>query len=79
MSALLLLILVALLVSGGSGLANLGRGLGRGVRAFRKTMQDSETEPVPPKRVVVEPVAPKLLPAKGESSSEVVPPDSERS
>jgi hypothetical protein len=44
-------------------------------------MQERETEPVvPTKHIVVEQVAPKQLPAKGQSSSEVVPPpDSERS
>jgi hypothetical protein len=42
-------------------------------------MQESETQPVQPKRIVVEQAPPKLLPAKGQTSSEVVPPDSERS
>lgn len=83
MSALLVLVVVLLLLSGGNGLAKLGRSLGRGVRAFRETMQDSDTEPVQPKRIAVEPVPPKLLPAKGQTSSEVVPPsdpsDGERS
>jgi TatA/E family protein of Tat protein translocase len=79
-SALVVLVVVLLLLSGGSGFAKLGRGLGRGVRAFRNTMQERETEPVPPKRIAVELVEPKLLPAKGQTSSEVVPPsDSERS
>ncbi|MFZ5891139.1 MAG: twin-arginine translocase TatA/TatE family subunit [Myxococcota bacterium] len=79
MSALVVLVVVLLLLSGGNGFAKLGRSLGRGVRAFRETMQESETEPVPPKRIAVEPVAPKLLPGKGETSTEVPPPDSERS
>ena len=79
MSALILLVVVLLLLTGGNGIARLGRSLGRGVRAFRETMQESETEPVQPKRIVVEQAPPKLLPAKGQTSSEVVPPDSERS
>ncbi|HET9957829.1 MAG TPA: twin-arginine translocase TatA/TatE family subunit [Polyangiaceae bacterium] len=85
MFALLVVVLIVLLLLGGDRLATLGKGLGEGAKAFRKATHN----PRPPARRVElhsvelrrpenEPASPKLLPAKGETSSEAHTPDSER-
>ncbi len=42
---LLLIILVALILFGGSRIAGLGRGLGEGLRNFREAMRGDEPKP----------------------------------
>ena len=55
---LVLIILVALVIFGGSRIAGLGRGLGEGLRNFREAMRGEEQRPakVEPKKPS-EPVA----------------------
>lgn len=71
MSALIVIALVLLLLYGGDRLGAVGKGLGEGVKAFRRTIREStaadESPPPPPRVTSIEQAAPKLLPAKGES------------
>jgi hypothetical protein len=78
MSALLLIVLVLLLLSGSERLGTLGRGLGRAARVFRETLAEDRKEPLPPALVVVQPAPPKLLPPAGPAASPA-PNDTERS
>ena len=78
LAAFLVLVLILLLLYGGDKLAILGKGLGEGVKAFRKTVRDPEPPQPPPRTISVEVAPPKLLPAKGETSSEAPPDDQER-
>jgi sec-independent protein translocase protein TatA len=73
-AAFLVIVLILLLLYGGDRLAIVGKGLGEGVKAFRKSVRNPE--PPPPTRTIsVEVSPPKLLPAKGETSTEQVPSD----
>ena len=70
MAAFLVILLIVLLWYGGDRLAVLGKGIGEGVKAFRKTVRTSEPQAPAARRISVEALPPKQLPAKGETSSE---------
>jgi Sec-independent protein translocase protein TatA len=79
LSALIIIAVLLLLLIGGDRLAAIGKGLGDGVRGYKKARReppDSKPQLRPP-AVVQSP--PKLLPAKGESSPSNPPERSERS
>lgn len=78
MLAFLVIVLIVLLLFGGDRLAVVGKGLGEGVKAFRKGVRRAEPPPPPPATISVEVAPPKLLPAKGETSPESPPSDTER-
>jgi len=84
LSGLIIIALVLLLLYGSDRLATVGKGLGAGVKAFRKTLREREPAPPPPRVVQITPAPPappappKLLPAKGETSR-TEPPDPEGS
>jgi sec-independent protein translocase protein TatA len=78
LAAFFVILLILLLLYGGDRLAVLGKGLGEGVKAFRKTVRNPDPPQPPPRTISVEVKKPKLLPAKGETSSEAPPEDSER-
>lgn len=63
---LIIIALVLLFLAGGDRLAVLGKGLGQGVKAFRKTVRESQepTEPEPARRVIVVSAEPKQLSPK---------------
>jgi len=42
---LLLILVIALLIFGPSKLADLGKGLGEGIRNFKSSVKDSENDP----------------------------------
>jgi Sec-independent protein translocase protein TatA len=68
LSALIVIAVLFLLFLGGDRLSALGKGLGDGVRGYRKARRPSNPPPATlPPQVVESP--PKLLPAKGESSA----------
>jgi sec-independent protein translocase protein TatA len=69
LAAFLVLLLILLLLYGGDRLAIVGKGLGEGVKAFRKSVRHPEPPEPPPRTISVEVSPPKLLPAKGETSS----------
>ena len=48
---LLLIALIALLLFGASRLSDIGKGLGEGIRDFKKGLREDENEPVPPKQL----------------------------
>jgi sec-independent protein translocase protein TatA len=75
LSVLLILILIALLLYGGNRLGALGKGLGEGVKTFKKSLRESEAQP-PPKTVRVETLESRPLP-EPEKTSELPPPDEE--
>jgi Sec-independent protein translocase protein TatA len=69
--SLLLLALLLFLLFGGSRVGAAGKGLGEAVRHVKKAV-GGDTAPavdLPPMTALPEPQAPKLLPAKGESSA----------
>jgi Sec-independent protein translocase protein TatA len=74
----LIIVLILLLLYGGDRLAIVGKGLGEGVKAFRKTVRQPEPPSSAPRTISVEVSPPKLLPAKGETSSEAPSDDHER-
>lgn len=81
MTAFIVIVLVVLLLYGGERLGVLGKGLGEGVKAFRRTIRENDSKESPPEVISitsVEPSPPKLLPAKGESSPESPGSDPER-
>jgi Sec-independent protein translocase protein TatA len=68
LSAFIVIAVLFLLFLGGDRLAAFGKGLGDGVRSYKKARRVSDPPPAPdPPQVVESP--PKLLPAKGESSA----------
>jgi TatA/E family protein of Tat protein translocase len=68
LSALIVIAVLIVLLLGGDRLSALGRGLGEGVRGYRKARRAGDLPKTPqPPQVVESP--PKLLPAKGESSA----------
>jgi len=78
LSALIIIAVLLLLLVGGDRLAAIGKGLGDGVRGYKKARReppDSKPRLQPP-TVVQSP--PKQLPAKGESSPSNPPERSER-
>jgi sec-independent protein translocase protein TatA len=75
--AFIVILLVILLLLGGDRIASAGRGLGGAVRGFKKGVREGDPKPKP-KRVAVEQKAPKLLPAKGESSAPKTDPEDEK-
>jgi TatA/E family protein of Tat protein translocase len=81
-SALIVIALVLLLLYGGDRLGTVGKGLGEGVKAFRRTLRESSStvdeSPPPPRVTSIEQAAPKLLPAKGESGPASSGSDDER-
>lgn len=64
----LLVIVVLLLVFGPTRLAGAGKGLGEGIRAFKKGLSEDEDEP---KKIIEEP---KQLTAEKPASDEKAPP-----
>jgi sec-independent protein translocase protein TatA len=52
---LLLILAVALLIFGPSKLADLGKGLGEGIKNFKKGIKDEPGAPEPPKQIEVKP------------------------
>jgi len=64
----LLVIVVLLLVFGPTRLAGAGKGLGEGIRAFKKGLSDDEEEP---KKIIEEP---KQLTAEKPDADEKAPP-----
>lgn len=48
---ILLLALVALLVFGASRISDIGRGLGEGIRNFKKGLKENDDDDVPPKQI----------------------------
>ena len=78
MAAFLIIALILLLLYGGDRLAIVGKGLGAGVKAFRKSVRNPEPPQAPPRTISVEVSPPKLLPAKGETSAEAPSDDHER-
>jgi len=78
LAAFLIIVLILLLLYGGDRLAIVGKGLGEGVKAFRKSVRNPDPPPPPPRTISVEVSPPKLLPAKGETSTEAPSDDHER-
>jgi Sec-independent protein translocase protein TatA len=77
LAVFLLIALILLLLYGGDKLAIVGKGLGEGVKAFRKSVR--QPPPPPPSRTIsVEVAPPKLLPAKGETTPDAPSDDQER-
>jgi Sec-independent protein translocase protein TatA len=68
LSAFLVIAVLFLLLLGGDRLAAIGKGLGDGVRGYRRARREPEAAPRPEPAQVVESPR-KLLPAKGESSA----------
>lgn len=68
LSAFLVIAVLLVLLLGGDRLAAIGKGLGEGVRGYRKARRPAEPEAprLSPPDVVQSP--PKLLPGKGETS-----------
>ncbi len=66
----LLIVLLILLLLYSDRLANVGRGLGRGVREFKRSLGSAAAAPpeptAPPEPPEIRQAPPKLLPAKGE-------------
>lgn len=79
MSGLIIIALVLLLLYGSDRLATVGKGLGEGVKAFRRTLREQREPAAPVPVVEVRQSPPKLLPAKGETGRTEPPPDSEGS
>ena len=48
---LLLIALIALLLFGASRLSDIGRGLGEGIKNFKKGLKDEDGPPAPPKQI----------------------------
>jgi sec-independent protein translocase protein TatA len=48
---LLLIALIALLLFGAGRLSDIGRGLGEGIRNFKKGLKDEPDAPEPPKQI----------------------------
>lgn len=67
LSALLVLAVILVLLLGGNRLAALGKGLGAGLRTYRKAVRGEEPPAKPPPAISVTESPPKLLPAKGET------------
>lgn len=61
---LLLIALIALLLFGASRLSDIGKGLGEGIRNFKKGLRDEDESP---KQIELKAGAPKELEAKVES------------
>lgn len=68
MSAFIVLAILFVLLLGGDRLAAIGRGVGDGIKGYRKARRDPpDSKPSLPAPAVVQ-SPPKQLPAKGESS-----------
>lgn len=52
---LLLIALIALLLFGAGRLSDIGRGLGEGIKNFKKGIKDDPAAPEPPKQIDVKP------------------------
>ena len=52
---LLLIALIALLLFGASRLSDIGKGLGEGIKNFKKGLKDDDSPPPPPKQIDVKP------------------------
>jgi len=68
--ALIVITVLIVLLLGGDRLTAIGKGLGDGVRGYRKARREPDppaSQPQPAPQVTESP--PKLLPAKGESSA----------
>jgi len=52
---LLLIALIALLLFGASRLSDIGKGLGEGIKNFKKGLKDEDGPPEPPKQIDVKP------------------------
>lgn len=52
---LLLIALIALLLFGASRLSDIGKGLGEGIKNFKKGLKDEADPPEPPKQIDVKP------------------------
>jgi TatA/E family protein of Tat protein translocase len=76
--AFLVIVLIVLLLLGRDRLAVVGKGLGEGVKAFRKSVRRTEPPSPPPATISVQVSPPKLLPAKGETSPDRSSNDTER-
>lgn len=48
MPELLVILVIALLIFGPGKLADLGKGLGEGIRSFKASLKDGENPPPPP-------------------------------
>jgi sec-independent protein translocase protein TatA len=64
---LLIVVIVILLLFGGSRLADIGKGLGEGIRALKKGLSDDERKADASKKAE-EPPAPKQLPSVSAST-----------
>jgi len=52
---LLLIALIALLLFGAGRLSDIGKGLGEGIKNFKKGIKDEADAPEPPKQIEVKP------------------------
>nr|PZN28141.1 MAG: hypothetical protein DIU78_03400 [Pseudomonadota bacterium] len=77
LSALLVLAVILVLLLGGNRLAAPGKGLGAGLRTYRKAVRGEDAPPKakPVQVISVSESPPKLLPAKGETGK---PPQDDR-
>jgi Sec-independent protein translocase protein TatA len=67
--ALIVITVLIVLFLGGERLTAIGKGLGDGVRGYRKARRQSDPPAAKPQPPQVQESPPKLLPAKGESSA----------
>jgi sec-independent protein translocase protein TatA len=50
---LLIIALIALLIFGASRISDIGKGLGEGIKNFKKGLKDNEPEDGPPKQIEI--------------------------
>jgi sec-independent protein translocase protein TatA len=67
--SLIIIAILIVLFLGGDRLTAIGKGLGDGVRGYRKARREPDPPAPKPQPPQVEESPPKLLPAKGESSA----------
>jgi sec-independent protein translocase protein TatA len=66
---LLIIALIALVLFGGARLADIGRGLGEGIKNFKKGMRDGDEDDAPPAAKKDDTVAARQIAAKAQASA----------